>query len=78
MIDNNDLSDSMIEESIEEERRRRAEKDAPLGTDATAFIPDSRVNSTSTVGLPLESNISLAYIFFILLIFSLHINYKIL
>ena len=24
--------------------------DAPLGTDATAFIPDSRVNSTSTVG----------------------------
>ena len=33
MIDNNDLSDSMIEESIEEERRRRAEKDAPLGTD---------------------------------------------
>ena len=52
--------------------------DAPLGTDATAFIPDSRVNSTSTVGLPLESNISLAYIFFILLIFSLHINYKIL
>ena len=32
----------------------------PLGTDATAFIPDSRVNSTSTVGLPLESRISLA------------------
>ena len=43
--------------------------EAPLGTDATPIIPDSRVTSTSTVGFPLESNISLAYIFFILLIF---------
>ena len=38
--------------------------EAPLGTEATPIIPDSRVTSTSTVGFPLESNISLAYIFF--------------
>ncbi len=34
--------------------------DAPLGTDARPMSPLSRVTSTSTVGLPRESRISLA------------------
>ena len=32
--------------------------EAPLGTEATPLIPLSKVSSTQTVGLPLESNIS--------------------
>ena len=34
--------------------------DAPEGTDARPTIPDFKETSTSTVGLPRESNISLA------------------
>ena len=40
--------------------------EAPDGTAALPFIPDSRNTSASSVGLPLESIISLATIFFIL------------
>tara|TARA_Y200000002_G_scaffold373174_1_gene371911 strand:- start:450 stop:731 length:282 start_codon:yes stop_codon:yes gene_type:complete len=38
--------------------------EAPDGTAALPFIPDSRNTSASSVGLPLESIISLAYYFF--------------
>ena len=34
--------------------------DAPLGTRAVPMAPDCKASSTSTVGLPLESRISLA------------------
>ena len=55
--------------------------DAPDGTAATALIPFSVVTSTSTVGFPLESRISLAFMFVILLINIpsnyLHIHYTI-
>ncbi len=37
--------------------------DAPEGTEDLPRCPDRVITSTSIVGLPLESNISLAYIF---------------
>src|SRR5574344_867863 len=41
--------------------------DAPEGTDALPNAPDSKYTSTSTVGLPLESRISLPIILSILI-----------
>ena len=37
--------------------------DAPLGAQPVATVPSMRVTSASTVGLPLESNISLPITF---------------
>ena len=42
--------------------------EAPEGTAALPIVPDSKITSTSTVGLPLESNISLAIMFFIFIL----------
>ena len=51
--------------------------DAPEGTDARDLIPLSRVISTSTVGLPLESRICLPKILSItfILIYNLNIRF---
>ena len=42
--------------------------DAPEGTEASALHPHSRITSTATVGVPLESRISRDFIFFIFII----------
>ena len=49
--------------------------DAPDGTAALPTMPLSKITSTSTVGLPLESSISLPFISFIFPIISTSNNY---
>ena len=57
-------------------RASRTPVDAPDGTHALCFIPFSKVTSTSTVGFPLESSISLAFTLAIF-IFYAYLSYKI-
>ena len=57
-------------------RASRTPVDAPDGTHALEIIPFSKVTSTSTVGFPLESSISLAFTLAIF-IFYAYLSYKI-
>ena len=54
------IVDVYAREVLDSRGNPTVEVDAPLGTMALPYAPDSVVTSTSTVGFPLESRTSLA------------------